>query len=101
MSMSEFETLRADLLAMRRDMDQRFDQQDKRFDLIEERFKKTDTKIDERFNESDKRFNRLEAKLDEKPGMGALYQITFGGIIGLALFAFAVTGLLRNVGVIP
>ena len=73
--MSEFDTLRADLAALRTDLD---------------RFR-TDIEV---------RFARLEAKIDEKPGAGTIYQASlatfagmFAGMIGTVILV-KTTGML-------
>ncbi len=47
------------------------------------------------------RFAKVEAKLDEKPGVGTVYQVTFGTVLGLCAFAAAMTGLFKATGIIP
>jgi hypothetical protein len=71
MTVSEFDTLRSDLSALRADM--------------EARLVRLQTDMEARLvrlqTDMDIRFGRLEAKIDEKPGAGTIYQA------GLATFA--------------
>lgn len=69
------------------------------------RFAKLESDVSARFAKLDINLNacfaRVEAKLDEKPGYGALYQISFGTVFALIAFAAAMTGLYKASGIIP
>jgi hypothetical protein len=80
MTMSEFDTLRADLASLRADIDARFGHLE------------TDMNI---------RFARLEAKIDEKPGAATIYQASLGTFAGMFAVMIGTVILLKTISIIP
>ena len=76
MTMSEFDTLRSDLRSMRADMDARF-------------------------GHMDTRFAKLEAKIDEKPGVGTIYQAALAMFAGMFAVMAGTIVMLKAAGIIP
>jgi hypothetical protein len=87
MGASEFETLRADLASMRANID-----------ALRVNIDTVRGDIDIMRGDIDTRLIRLEAKIDEKPGYAALYQVAFGAPIALVGFTAAVMGIAKALG---
>jgi len=58
-------------------------------------------RIDKFETEVNMRFAKLDTKLDEKPGVATVYQVSFAILLGLAAFAAAMTGMFKATGIIP
>jgi hypothetical protein len=90
MTMSEFDTLRADLAAVRAD--------------LEAGLGALRTDMDSRFTslrtDIDIRFARLEAKLDEKPGVATIYQASLAMFAGMFAVMIGTVVLLKAINVI-
>jgi len=54
------EDLTQELIAVRKDMDKRFEQVDKRFEQVDKRFEQ----VDKRFEQVDKRFDQIITRMD-------------------------------------
>jgi hypothetical protein len=80
MTTSEFDTLRADLAALRADLDMRLAAL--RADM-------------------DVRFTRLEAKIDEKPSTATVYQASLTTFAGMFAVMIGTVILLKSISVIP
>jgi hypothetical protein len=80
MTMSEFDTLRADLAALRADIDAR---------------------IAGLRGDMDVRFARLEAKIDEKPSTATIYQASLTTFAGMLAVMVGTVILLKSISVIP
>ncbi|HKA72699.1 MAG TPA: hypothetical protein VKE26_12880 [Xanthobacteraceae bacterium] len=80
MTMSEFDTLRADLAALRADIDAR---------------------IAGLRGDMDVRFARLEAKIDEKPSTATIYQASLTTFAGMFAVMVGTVILLKSISVIP
>jgi hypothetical protein len=87
MTMSEFDTLRADLAGVRTDM------------------AALRTEIDNRFvtlrTNMDLRFARLEAKLDEKPSVATIYQASLAMFAGMFTVMVGTMVALKTINIIP
>ena len=85
--MSEFDTLRADLAAIRSDLETRMGglRQD----------------VDRLRTEMDLRFARVEAKIDEKPGAGVIYQASLAMMTGMFAVMIGTIILLKSLAYIP
>jgi hypothetical protein len=94
MTMSEFDTLRADLAGVRTDMAAL------RTDLSTHR-----TEIDNRLvglrTDMDVRFARLEAKLDEKPSVATIYQASLAMFAGMFTVMVGTMVALKTISIIP
>jgi len=86
MTLSELDTLRSDLAGLRADIDARFT-------AIDARFTKLGTDIDVRFA-------RLEAKIDEKPGAGTIYQAALAMFTGMFAVIIGTIVVLKATGFI-
>ena len=86
MTMSEFDTLRADLAGVRTDM------------------AALRTEIDNRFvtlrTDMDLCFARLEAKVDEKPGVATIYQASLAMFAGMLTMMFGTMVALKTINII-
>jgi predicted transport protein len=82
MTASEFEILRADLLALRADIEQQ------RADAVAFRM------------DVDRQFAQVEAKLDAKPSVAALYQAVVVMMFGLSAAITGTVVVLKNVGLL-
>jgi hypothetical protein len=91
MTMSEFDTLRADLAAVRADLEAGLGAL--RTDM-NSRFTALRTDIDIRFA-------RLEAKLDEKPGVATIYQASLAMFAGMFAVMIGTVVLLKTTNIIP
>jgi len=80
MTMSEFDTLRADLAALRADIDAR---------------------IAGLRGDMDVHFARLEAKIDEKPSTATIYQASLTTFAGMFAVMVGTVILLKSISVIP
>lgn len=80
MTATEFETLRADLLALRIDADRHYAEIDRHFVAIEVRFAK------------------VEAQLDTKPSLAALYQAIATLAFGIGAVVTSTVVVLKNIG---
>ncbi len=97
MTMSEFDTLRSDLAALRGDIEARI--AGLRSDMAGLR-----SDIDTRFaglrNEMDLRFARLEAKVDEKPSVATIYQAALTMFTGMFAVMIGTVVVLKTIGII-
>jgi hypothetical protein len=95
MTMSEFDTLRADLAAVRADLEAGLG-------ALRSEFR---TDMDSRFaalrTDMDIRFARLEAKLDGKPGAATIYQASLAMFAGMFAVMIGTVLLLKTINVIP
>jgi hypothetical protein len=80
MTATEFETLRADLLALRANIEQQ------RADVVAFR------------TDIDRQFAQVEAKLDAKPSVAALYQAVAVMMFGLSAAITGTVVVLTNIG---
>ena len=87
MTVSEFDTLRSDLSAIRSDMVARFARLQGDFSRLQ-----TDMDI---------RFGRLEAKIDEKPGAGTIYQAALAMFTGMFAVMVGTVFVLKPLGHFP
>jgi hypothetical protein len=104
MTMSEFDTLRADLAAMRTDMAAlRTDMSAQRTEM-DNRLVALRTDIDGRLvalrTDIDIRFARLESKLDEKPGVATIYQASLATFAGMFAVMIGTVVLLKSIHVL-
>jgi hypothetical protein len=94
MTMSEFDTLRADLAAIRSDLEASIG--GLRTDMASLR-----TDMDTRFGKMDIRLERLEAKIDEKPGAAVIYQASLAMMTGIFAVMIGTVVLLKTLAFIP
>jgi hypothetical protein len=87
MTMSEFDTLRADLAALRADVSTL------RTDI--------DSRVAGLRADMDVRFARLEAKIDEKPSAATIYQASLATFAGMFAVMVGTVILLKSISVIP
>ena len=85
--MSEFDALRADLAAIRSDLETWVGglRQD----------------VDRLRTDMDLRFARIEAKIDEKPGAGVIYQASLAMVTGMFAIMIGTVILLKTLAYIP
>ena len=91
MTMSEFDALRADLAALRADIDSRAVAL--RADI--------DARLAALCADTDVRFARIEAKIDEKPGAATIYQASLTTFAGMFAVMIGTIIVLRSISVIP
>ena len=85
--MSEFDTLRADLAAIRSD--------------LETWVGGLRQGVDRLRTDMDLRFARIEAKIDEKPGAGVIYQASLDMVTGMFGIMIGTVILLKTLAYIP
>jgi chromosome segregation ATPase len=109
MTMSEFDTLRADITGLRTDLQGqaaslRSDLQAQiatvRSDL-QAQIAEVRTDMDARFTRVDIRLERLEAKIDEKPGAATIYQASLATFTGMFAIVAGTIIVLKTTGFIP
>lgn len=83
MTMSEFDTLRADITSLRTELAAlRGD-------------------VDDRFTRVDSRLERLEVKIDEKPSAATIYQASLATFTGMFAVVAGTIIVLKTTGFIP
>jgi hypothetical protein len=109
MTMSEFDTLRADITGLRADLQSqvaalRGDLQGQvaalRTDL-QTQIAAVRSDMDSRFTRVDIRLERLEAKIDEKPGAATFYQASLATFTGMFAVVAGAIIVLKTTGFIP
>ena len=73
--------LRDEMIALRRDMDKRFEQVDKRFEQVRQDMDKRFEQVDKRFEQVDKRFDVLTARMDSFMRWSFATTLTVGGLV--------------------
>jgi hypothetical protein len=105
MTMSEFDTLRADLAAIRSDLETRIGGLREDVDRLRADMDGRLTGMDGRLTglrtEMDLRFARIEAKIDEKPGAGVIYQASLAMMTGMFAVMIGTVLLLKTLAYIP
>ena len=105
MTMSEFDTLRADLAAIRSDLEVRIgglrSDMESRIGGLETRIGGLRGDMDKLRTDMDVRFARLETKIDEKPGAGVIYQASFAMMTGIFATMVGTVVLLKTLAFIP
>jgi hypothetical protein len=87
MTMSEFDTLRADLAALRADVSTL------RTDI--------DSRVAGLRADMDVRFARLEAKIDEKPSAATIYQASLATFAGMFAVMVGTVVFLKSISMMP
>ena len=91
MTMSEFDTLRADFAGLRTELTAlRAD--------IDSRFSALRLDMETRFARVDGSLGRLEAKIDEKPGAGTIYQAALATFAGMFAVMVGTLVVLKTLG---
>ena len=98
MTMSEFDTLRADITGVRADLQTQIAAL--RTDL-QVQIAAVRTDMDARFTRVDSRLERLEAKIDEKPGAATIYQASLATFTGMFAVMAGTIIVLKTTGFIP
>jgi len=84
------EEVKAEVGALEKKMDAKFEAVDKRFEAVDKRFEMLQHNMDKRFEQMDKRFEQMDKRFDDQ--MSFLYLLTTiftaftGGVIGFALW---------------
>ena len=98
MTMSEFDTLRADLAAIRSDLETRIGG-------LREDVDRLHTDMHGRLTglrtDMDLRFTRIEAKIDEKLGAGVIHQAPLAMMTGMFAIMIGTVILLKTLAYIP
>jgi enoyl reductase-like protein len=69
--------LRKEMIALRNDMDKRFEQVDKRFEQVDKRFEQ----VDKRFEQVDKRFDAVISRIDNFMKWSFSVTLIVGGLV--------------------
>lgn len=73
--------LRGDILALRQDMDKRFEQVDKRFEQVDKRFEQ----VDKRLEQMEKRFEIFSGRMDSFMRWSFSTTVMVGGLVVAAI----------------
>src|SRR5262245_51003680 len=97
MTMSEFETLRTELLAFRGDMDQRFSTVDSKLAAMDARF----ASMDARFASMDVKVAGIEARLGYTATASTIYQAVLSMLGGAVAIVVGTIVVLKAIAIIP
>ena len=79
--------LRGEILTLRKDMNDRFEQVDKRFEQVQEQMNRRFEQVDKRFEQVDKRFESVQAQINNFMRWSLTAMISCSGVTIAALVA--------------
>lgn len=72
---------------------------DSEFEILHSELRTLRADVDQHFKDTDRQFAQLEAKLDAKPSIAALYQAVVTLMFGIGAVVTSTVVVLKNVGV--